>query len=956
MKPTHGEVLAVVHGDPGTGKSHLIHWLKLRSEDALKRQELKDLVPVLIQRRSGSLKDALEQMINQLPLEFSHYLDPVKEALSKISDTTAREMLSAGLFLELGSRRADRNRMPITGDLRNLREVCVSTGFRQWLCRNGGVIDLSIRRLTQESDIADREEPPQFTESEFNITDARYKRENTKEVRDLIDDFIEESSLREQAAEYLNEVLSDAIREMTGLSGTRLRDIFDQIRIDLKNQGKGLALFIEDVSLMSALNEEVFIAVEPQRRPDLCHLVAVLGATPQGWNRLPDNQKERVTHPVSVGGSLIEEWRREPNAVAEFAGRYLNTTRLSADEVSAVAQQRREGGDVNISACDNCLVRDDCHATFGKVVIGTVEIGMFPFSPIAPQRLLLSLQEHAAVHKNPRGLLTRILLPVLDDGFDYLDSKRFPPSKKIAVSMPELLYWTGFERRYCGGWSMDDKARLKFLAQAWIETADADEAGANLKPFLEPFGFRQFTHEVVVTETPVPRPPTLMPPQQPLENAKLAEVLHNLERWMDGDLLVGDQEIRQLLAELIRRSIPWDNFSFPPLEAWKTLIGDASRYQFVRIEGMHALPGGIKFFIDFPRSKETRDLIEALAQFRYAGNRSWSFPHSEVHKRTIARWVRQHGDRIVRELQPRGGLDPALPISSAIQLLALNAVVRRRGKLPVEPQEAPELIRLLLMDQDGNPSEGLSKEWRQLLEDVRVRHPNVKKFLLTELDIPQGRGARGVNFINPLLAIKIAASFIGEPKVVSLTPDFHRDFWQGRYEALARLEQYDRLSEALEKERTAISEVIDSIAWSLRASGFTTDDLPAELSEYCSEIAVIMSAQKAADLSLPDPDFDDLKSRKLFSERKDVWATAIRQAQDVITSDDLTEVMTFDSRALKEARDSLAVTVQYLSRLETLVGEILLHIEQEGDPDVLSLSILQTLDEIASKSDGASEP
>jgi hypothetical protein len=59
LKSSPREVLALVHGNPGTGKSHLIHWLKLRCESALKKAELKKLVPVLIQRRTGSLKDAL---------------------------------------------------------------------------------------------------------------------------------------------------------------------------------------------------------------------------------------------------------------------------------------------------------------------------------------------------------------------------------------------------------------------------------------------------------------------------------------------------------------------------------------------------------------------------------------------------------------------------------------------------------------------------------------------------------------------------------------------------------------------------------------------------------------------------------------------------------------------------------------------------------------------------------
>src|SRR5262249_27437667 len=63
---THRDFLGLIHGEAGTGKSHLIHWLKLRSDYDLDAGILKDVVPVLIRRRTGSLKDALEQLIEQL--------------------------------------------------------------------------------------------------------------------------------------------------------------------------------------------------------------------------------------------------------------------------------------------------------------------------------------------------------------------------------------------------------------------------------------------------------------------------------------------------------------------------------------------------------------------------------------------------------------------------------------------------------------------------------------------------------------------------------------------------------------------------------------------------------------------------------------------------------------------------------------------------------------------------
>src|SRR5688572_14902148 len=60
---TPSNAFAVVYGDPGTGKSHLIRWLHLQCETARQRGEWSDVVAVLIQRRTGSLKDALQQIV-----------------------------------------------------------------------------------------------------------------------------------------------------------------------------------------------------------------------------------------------------------------------------------------------------------------------------------------------------------------------------------------------------------------------------------------------------------------------------------------------------------------------------------------------------------------------------------------------------------------------------------------------------------------------------------------------------------------------------------------------------------------------------------------------------------------------------------------------------------------------------------------------------------------------------
>jgi len=285
----------VIYGEPGTGKSHLVHWLKLRFDFGVETGELEKVVPVLIERRSGSLKDALTQLIEQLGKRFQKYLDPVKQALERLSDATARQMLINELSLELGPRWLDRGYERIDKRLKHLSQACRADGFGGWISRDGGVIDKTISLLVESSEIGEREDAPKFIPQDLEIPRGfNSAKNNSQEVYGLIDELEEFPKLRRDAANHMNVALRNAIVDMVGLSGANLRRVFDSIREDLASEDKQLALFIEDVSALSELDVEIVNALEPQNRTDLCPLTAVLGMTHTGYEKLRGNQKQRI--------------------------------------------------------------------------------------------------------------------------------------------------------------------------------------------------------------------------------------------------------------------------------------------------------------------------------------------------------------------------------------------------------------------------------------------------------------------------------------------------------------------------------------------------------------------------------------------------------------------------------------------------------------------------------------
>lgn len=937
------DVLAIVQGDPGTGKSHLVFWLKLRCDDALGSDGFPDVQPVLIQRRSGSLKDALEQMIRQLPVEFARYLDPVRLALDKLSNATAKEMLANELRLELGERRRDRGKAALPATLKHLGETCASLGFRKWLTRPGATIDRVIRQLTETSDIEDRCSLPEFVASDFEIDDL-HRRDNVRVVGDLALELEDDESLREEAASFFNDALPAAVKELTGLGKARLREIFDSIRRDLRATGKTLALFIEDVSVMSALDEEVVNAVEPQTRDDLCRLIAVVGMTDAGFQRLPDNLKERATHIVALGDRANAEWRSDKEEVARFAARYLNAVRLEEADVRKVAVARREGGDVPLSACTFCNLVNECHETFGSVELGGVQVGLFPFSASAPHRILNGLEVRPGVRKNPRGLLTHVLYPLLSD-VDDLPQRCFPTTR-LAASLRELPFWTGFENTYCGGWSAADKRRLRLVAQAWIEPSSADHAAELLKGFLKPFGFPEFAQAVRGRNTgntgagkkDKPKPPP------PPEFGELDRMLEQLRRWHEaGEPYVQETVPRGLLADLIKNSIQWEDSCHPPFEVAKGLYGLGTKL--IEIEGMRRAAHQSRLVITFPRGNETRDLLEALLQFRYAGGKTWNFEHAGLHKRVVARWLRKHENEIRAQMQPP--LDVKTPIRAAIQFLSLAAIIRSRSWLSSTPID----VVSSLFDPAPMPSSAcLSGPYQALLVDMSTRLAEVQRFLSTELNVPQGRTG-GINFIDPSPVLDILSEIPRTPKIEVLAREYFSGHWESRYQSLVGLDRYTELESILRTEVEALGRAIDDIRFSVRSLGYTGENLGADVQSLSKGVLDLVADMNRTRFPVPDVAFERVLSERSLDESIALKAAELEKAESLLETDDPYGVLVFDVHPVKELGPVVQTCTKFIEKVGREVEKRRSVLTLAGDALEIRHSIADALGEISALSE-----
>ena len=228
------EATVVVKGAPGTGKSHFINWLKLRCDHARNDENLENTIVVLIQRRSGSLKDTLEQLIEQLPKDLQIYLEPVRNAVTALSNEELKTRLAQSIYNHFVHRAGD-NFLPRI--IKSLPQAFISEGFGQWLTREGGAIDRNVKLLTSSSEVNERSVTPEFTHQDFLVEDLQFKSRdlNSKNVLNLIYEIDEdEDEVIPLLVEKSNAVLRNSVQELLGLNNTALTDIFNNIRRDLR--------------------------------------------------------------------------------------------------------------------------------------------------------------------------------------------------------------------------------------------------------------------------------------------------------------------------------------------------------------------------------------------------------------------------------------------------------------------------------------------------------------------------------------------------------------------------------------------------------------------------------------------------------------------------------------------------------------------------------------------------
>ncbi|QUD90973.1 hypothetical protein [Phenylobacterium montanum] len=806
--PNRTHAFCVVQGDPGSGKSHLIRWLAVHWPAG-------DDIVLLLQRADGSLQGALEQLKTSLTVKWPEF-EPLFENLDRrrqtagiagraeVFQSTLGAMLKGSFFEE---RRADAEWC----DKHDLSLLIQSLPVRQ-----GWKSPRRILELMDGKSSARNSESAQFNlddivslgrvcvEVHDSVASERFARQlvvEAEKIRGWTDAGETHEEIRASHADdlpaslpllrTLNSRLNDAVQSVIGVTGEDLILLFRKVRTALKGRAR-LVLLLEDITAWQGLDNGLIdaLVLDAATRPDVCPLISVVGVTPDYYDPLQKNYRDRITHEIQLGqpsGAESATLREGADRLA-FVARYLNATRAGQAKLMAwrpAAMSARDTPPPN--PCLDCPKRPGCHAVFGEVD----SMGLFPFTPHALDVLFHALKtdDKGQTHRTPRGLLQNVLGPTLRNPA-MLDDGRYPGPDIETEKLDEragllngpmralvdaneadietrerlrrtFVYWgdptrpdttsdsdgvtrlaevrrevfTSFRLPWLGDTdptprTLEPPSETTEAAAPATGAADQTAQPAPAAPAPGPEATPVTATSPSITRAPSTATPTTTRPTTTTKT-KLQRLQSHISEARSGTAPLKDAPLwNEVLFEVMRaidpRSLGLDRWT------WNTLFTSST----VLVAGSSQ---SRNYTFAVPRDAWLYDGLEAYCALRGGGQPDSS---QEYYRRRLAFMVRRLGALAKAHAARR---TPSLPDGAAWDMAATATQVllaRAWLKGAVSPTAATsEQWRVLLSGEDGTATSPQSRTepWQDALRNTDQQHDKIRTLLREMITLPQGQ-------------------------------------------------------------------------------------------------------------------------------------------------------------------------------------------------------------------------
>jgi hypothetical protein len=810
---TNTHVFMTIQGIPGSGKSHLIRWLKERYETANSESEC----VIFIARAQCSLRSTLEQIITSgifQKMMMQKQLEQLQNANRELSKEAFAEHLLNQFVVE-GIEVSSQNqiRPPDWFNKEKLRAFIYDIPVREQLLKRDGPINRIVRFLTEGMGTERSSESPEFYESDFDFIRSSHNQiGGYLPAREVIKQ-LQVGKSRQALALYFNKLLPYVIGHATTLTTDNFKRIFLDLRRELHQKGSNLALFIEDITALTGVDLGLLDVLVTQHagdiNEDLCRVISVLGITDSYFqDHFPNHMEDRLTHNLTLNADRSTqnvsdtEFLSNEDVTAEMAARYLNAIRLHPEVIQQWAKSGSKPELLPI-ACDRCPVKVDCHQAFGyqRIVVNQdkeLHIGLYPFNKTALWKFYQHIE--TAHKKTPRSFINSVIYYILQSHGEKIKSQGFPPAPtQLGGEFSTFSLEKSLQRNLIASQGGTDAKRIETLVTLWGDgTIDSYEKDQQLfVGTLPPTVFLAFGISPIIGEqldasppyqseasfssaathvrehalaessnTETTSPPTLFPQEEPETQQKYKLKLYrdDITTWLNGGRLQRYEMYNDLLGSAIHTFIDWDFYEVSGFQSEEALKKRRNIY-------LEDQSGQMKstYYLTFQRSPELANILQALVEIKenqqYLGRAEWG-----AHISNISIWLHQNEEKVVNFVkQPNHESITALPLITVLILDCLF-IVCLAGEIDITQSSSEALLRNLIRfckettistwEKHQSASTKLrSASWASAMRQLKpTQVEKLCAILLRVLNCPQG-GSSDVLFIDAATALNILEKF-----------------------------------------------------------------------------------------------------------------------------------------------------------------------------------------------------
>lgn len=427
LRDDRPHVLAAILGETGSGKSHLVHWMRLNIKPTKERV-------VLVVRKSGtSLRNIVKMIIAELPPEEQRSF---LETLQSAGDgAQSREDQKQQLLNDIAQVIREEVLPAEAEEIEQELVVCLPNLFQDPHMRqahflgDNTVIAEIVDHIFAPSNAKDRpDQRRMFVDSDLPLGGMDFAHAS-RLARDAIDVIELDPAVNlPLAVKIINRNLDRAVARTLSFSGDRVEELMTRLRSYLKTQGKELVLLIEEFARLQGIDRALLQAITSHGDDQQCKMRTAIAVTTGFFQSVAETAYMRTTHIVDMDRSAGRAEGRSVTkaSLCQFTVRYLNAVRLGREGINQWSDGAAPGESPR-SACDVCIHQTECHSTFGEVD----GYGLYPFTSQSLWNAASRSDASMPERFNPRVLQNNLLVEVLDNFGPEIVTGRFPPFRLL---------------------------------------------------------------------------------------------------------------------------------------------------------------------------------------------------------------------------------------------------------------------------------------------------------------------------------------------------------------------------------------------------------------------------------------------------------------------------------------------------------------------------------------------